>query len=65
MNIMKKYIMDEHGTPKEVIIPVDDYKKTEELLGLDLSDESIQELREAQKDRENGNKDAYVDLESI
>jgi hypothetical protein len=44
---------------------MDDYKKIEELLGWDLDDESIRELREARKDRESGNKDAYVDLESI
>jgi hypothetical protein len=65
MNIMKKYIVDEHGTPKEVIIPVDDFRKIEGLLGWDLDDESIRELREARKDRESGNKDAYIDLESI
>ena len=65
MNIHKKYIVDEQGKPKEVIIPVDDFRKIEEMLGWDLDDEAVQQLREARKDREGGNKDAYIDLESI
>ena len=65
MDIHKKYIVDEQGEPKEVIIPVDDFRKIEELLGWDLDDESVRQLREARKDREGGNKDAYIDLESI
>jgi PHD/YefM family antitoxin component YafN of YafNO toxin-antitoxin module len=65
MNINKKYIVDEQGKPKEVIIPVDDFRKIEELLGWDLDDEAVEQLREARKDRERGNKDAYIDLESI
>ena len=65
MTIQKKYIVDEQGNPKEVIIPVDDFKKIEELLGWDLDNEDVHQLREARKDREGGNKDAYTDLDSI
>ena len=65
MNINKRYIVDEQGNPKEVIIPMEDYRRIEELLGLDLDDETVQNLREARKDRESGNKDAYVGLDSI
>ncbi|CAB1055988.1 hypothetical protein D1BOALGB6SA_722 [Olavius sp. associated proteobacterium Delta 1] len=65
MNINKRYIVDEHGNPKEVVILLEDYRKIEELLGLDLDDEAVKQLREARKDRESGNKDAYVDLDSI
>ena len=65
MDINKKYIVDEQGNPKEVIIPLDDFKKIEELLGWDLVDEEVHQLREARKDREGGNKDAYTDLDSI
>ena len=64
MNINKKYVVDEQGKLKEVIIPVDDFRKIEELLGWDLDDEAVQQLREAKMDREKGNIDAYVDLES-
>ena len=65
MDINKKYIVDEQGNPKEVIIPFDDFRKIEELLGWDLDEETVQQLREARGDRERGNKEAYVDLDSI
>ena len=65
MNINKRYITDEHGNPKEVVILLEDYLKIEELLGLDLDEKTVQHLREARKDRECGNKTAYVDLDSI
>jgi PHD/YefM family antitoxin component YafN of YafNO toxin-antitoxin module len=65
MDINKKYIVDEQGNPKEVIIPVEDFRKIEELLGWDLDEEAVQQLREAKRDRERGNKGAYVDLDSV
>jgi len=65
MDINKKYIVDEQGNPKEVIIPVEDFRKIEELLGWDLDEEAIQQLQKAKRDRERGNKEAYVDLDSI
>ena len=65
MNINKRYIVDERGNPKEVVILLEDYRKIEELLGLDLNDETVKQLRGAQKDRKSGNKDAYIDLDSI
>lgn len=65
MNITKRYIVDEKGDPKEVVIPVEDYRKIEELLGWDLDNKTIAHLREAKKDREGGKKEAYVDLDSI
>jgi hypothetical protein len=65
MDINKKYIVDEQGNPKEVIIPFDDFRKIEELLGWDLDEEAVQQLHEARGDRERGNQEAYVDLDSI
>jgi hypothetical protein len=65
MNIEKRYIVDEQGNPKEVVISLEDFKKIEELLGWDLGDDEVKQLREARRDREPGNKDAYVDLESV
>ena len=65
MNISKKYIVDEHGNPKEVVILLEDFRKIEELLGLDLDNEAVEQLREARKDRESGNKSAYVELGSV
>jgi len=65
MKINRRYIVDEHGNPKEVVILMEDFRKIEELLGLDLDDEAVNQLRKARSDRESGNKDAYVDLDSI
>ena len=61
----KKIIVDEKGKPTEVIIPWKEYKEIEELLGLDLDKKAIEDLKQAQKDREKGKKDAYVELDSI
>lgn len=65
MRINKRYIVDEKGNPKEVVIPMEDFRKIEEALGLDLEEEAVSQLRQARKDRESGNEDAYVDLDSI
>ena len=65
MDINKKYIVDEKGKLKEVIIPIEHFRKIEELLGWDLDDETVKQLREAKIDREKGNKKAYTDLDSI
>ncbi len=65
LTVHKKIVVDEKGKPTEVIIPWRKYKEIEELLGLDLDKRAIQDLRQAQKDREQGKKDVYVELDSI
>ena len=65
ISIDKKYVVDEHGNPKEVLIQFEDFKKIEELLGLDLDDSAISDLQEARRNREEGKTDAYVNLDSI
>ncbi|GAX60559.1 hypothetical protein SCALIN_C13_0071 [Candidatus Scalindua japonica] len=65
LTIHQKVVKDVNGNPTEVIIPWEEYKKIEESLGLDLSQEAIEDLKHAKIDRDNSNKDAYIDLESI
>ena len=65
ISIHKKMIIDEHGKPVEVIIPWVEFKEIEEILGLDFDQVAIGDLKQAQKDREAGNREAYLDLESI
>lgn len=65
MNIHKKIVVDEHGEPQEVIIPWDEFQEIAEILGLDLDSEALDDLRQAREDREIGNQDAYIDLDSI
>jgi len=65
MYINKKFIVDESGNPREVVLLLEDFQKIEEMLGLDLDDEAVADLRKAQKDRQSGHKNAYVDMDSI
>ena len=65
LTIHKKLVVDEHGTPHEVILPWEEYRQIEELLGLDLSSDAVADLEQAAKDRQSANPDAYEDLDSI
>ncbi len=65
MCINRKYIVDERGNPREVIISYADFLKIGEILGLDLDDEAVNDLRQAQADRETGRKDQYAELDDI
>jgi hypothetical protein len=65
MEIRKRYIVDEKGIPKEVVIPIEDFEKIEEALGWDLDKMAIEQLHQAREDRKNKKKDAYLDVDSI
>jgi len=65
ITIHKKLVIDDQGKPKEVIIPWDEYKEIEAILGLDLDETAIEDLKQAQKDRKSGDIDNYLDLDSI
>ena len=63
--IPRKLVVDEHGNPVEVIISWEEFQEIEEVLGLDLDDAAIDDLRQARRDREAHNADAFLDLEAI
>lgn len=65
ITVHKKIIIDKKGKPTEVIIPWKEYREIEEILGLDLEKKAIADLRQAKKDREEGKKDAYLDLDDV
>jgi len=65
MRINKKYIVDEQGNPREVVISYEDFLRIWEILSSDLDDEAVNDLRQARSDRESGRKDQYVELEAI
>lgn len=65
MNIPKKYIVDEQGVPKEVIIPFETFREIEEMLGLDFDETTMEQLRDARRDREKGTMEAYCDLDDL
>jgi PHD/YefM family antitoxin component YafN of YafNO toxin-antitoxin module len=57
--VHKKIVLNKKGQPAEVIIPWLEYKEIEEILGLDLDETAIEDLRQGKKDRENGISEAY------
>ena len=65
ISIHRKLVVDDHGRPKEVIIPWKEFLEIENLLGLDLNKEAIEDLKKARKDRESDRRDAYIDLDAI
>jgi PHD/YefM family antitoxin component YafN of YafNO toxin-antitoxin module len=65
LTIHRKLVVDEQGKPQEVILPWEEYLQIEELLGLDLDEAALADLRQAAKDREEGTPGAFVELDSI
>lgn len=62
LSIQKKLVVDERGQPQEVIISWEQYQQIIEMLGLDLDDETIADLRAARQDWIAEKRDAYVAL---
>ena len=65
LTIHKRYIVNDKGTPTDVIIDYREFLHIEELLGLDLDEDDVADLRIARQDREAGKPDAYVALDDI
>lgn len=65
LKIHRKLVIDDRGRPQEVILPWEEYRQIEEVLGLDLDDDAKADLERAAKDREAGTPGAYVDLDSL
>ena len=63
--IQKKIVVDEQGRPQEVLISWEHFQQISEMLGLDLDEEAVADLRQGQRDRRMKNRDAYVDLAGI
>ncbi len=65
LTIHKKLVVDEEGRPQEVIIPWVQYQQISEMLGLDLDEEAVEDLRQARQDRATKNLNAYVNLDAV
>ena len=65
LSIPRKYIVDDSGNRKEVIISYEDFRLIEELLGLDLEDEVVNVLKEASQDRAYKTEDTYINLDDL
>lgn len=65
LNIHKEYIVDDNGNPTKVILPLADFRLIEEMLGLDLDEQAISDLKAAKSDREKRQEEAYIDLDDL
>lgn len=65
LTIQKKFIVDDQGRPQEVIISWSQYQQISEILGLDLDEDAVADLHQAQADRAAKNGNAYVGLDAI
>ena len=63
--VPKKIVVNEGGTPLEVIIAWSDYQDLAERLGWDLEAGEAQELKEAIQDWRSGNREAFVPLAEL
>jgi hypothetical protein len=62
IKIQKKIVVDEHGAPKEAIIPWKQFCEIAELLGFDLDDKARADLRSARRDWKRRKSEAFVPL---
>lgn len=58
----KKLIVDERGNPTDVVIPWPEFVEISELLGLDLDEAAIGDLRAAQADRRTGAPGSFLNF---
>ena len=63
ITIHKKIVTDETGKPTEVILPIEEYRELEEILGMDLSEADRQSLKEAKDAHKHGNTEAFRTLD--
>ncbi len=65
MTITKKIVLDEKGTPSEVIIPYGQYVELSEIYGWDLDEAEEEGLAAALADSRMGSRDAFVPASEV
>jgi PHD/YefM family antitoxin component YafN of YafNO toxin-antitoxin module len=63
--IVKKVVVNERGTPVEVILSWKTFRQIAETLGLDLDGQAKADLRETRRDLAKRNRKAFVPLASL
>ena len=63
--IHKKIVNDENGKPSDVIIPWNEFKQIEEMLGLDLDKDAVEDLKIAKSDRKKTLTKNYILLDNL
>jgi hypothetical protein len=62
IKIQRKIVVDEHGAPKEAIIPWKQFCEIAEILGFDLDEPARTDLRAARHDLRHGKSKAFLPL---
>ena len=62
---VKKVVINEQGTPVEVILSWKTFRQIAEALGLDLNAEAKVDLKETRRDLAKRNRKAFVPLSSL
>ena len=65
MKIQKKIVIDEHGEPKEAIIPWKQFCEIAEAMGFDLDDKARTDLRAARTDWRHGKSAVFLPLTKL
>lgn len=65
MIITKKIVLDEKGSPSDVIIPYEQFVELSEIYGWDLDEEEQKDLTEALADSRARNRDAFVPASEV
>ena len=65
IKIQKKIVVDEHGTPKEAIIPWKQFCEIAEALGFDLDEGAKSDLRASRREWRKGKSAAFVPLSKL
>jgi len=65
MILAKSVRYDQSGNPLEVVIPYSEFIDFVETYGLHLKEEEIEACMEAERDRKEGNDDAFVPLSEV
>jgi len=65
IRIQKKIVVDEHGAPKEAIIPWKQFCEIAETLGFDLDEEATTDLRAARRGWRQRKQGAFLPLSKI
>jgi len=65
IRIQRKIVVDEHGTPKEAIIPWKQFCEIAGALGCDLDDQARTDLRAARRDLREGKSGAFLPLSKV
>jgi hypothetical protein len=65
IKIQKKIVVDEHGAPKEAIIPWKQFCEIAEALGFDLDEDAAPDLRIARRDWRQRKTDAFIPFSKL